>query len=259
MEIDINSPIVTEMLSELNVILRDNDVAYYLVGAATRDIHLMGHKNYKPKRATKDIDIAIMIPDEEQYYVIKEALIKTGNYKADLKEPIKLYYKNTIEIDLMPFGEIEDNNGDIKLTDPRAIEINMIGFKEMLPYIQQKEINGVTINICPLEGIIILKLLSNYDRPDRIKDLEDINHIISVYFDLNMDDIYANYHDILTVYENVDNNSEYEKIVSQRVIGRKMRALVGDNEALFNKVGYCMLEGSPVIPRWQALYDGYYD
>jgi predicted nucleotidyltransferase len=48
-----------------------------------------------------------MIADEGQFYTIKDALLQTGAFTAHETEAIKLCYKHAIEIDLMPFGDIE--------------------------------------------------------------------------------------------------------------------------------------------------------
>lgn len=78
-----------------------------------------------------------------------------------------------------------------------------------------------TLNVCSLEGIILLKLISNDDKPGRSKDIADIEHIIQVYFELNDTDIYMDYGDVMDLYETQERN--YMALISARVLGRKMR------------------------------------
>ena len=96
------APIVSEMLMELQAIFSKFDIDFYLVGAVARDIHLSANEQLKSARGTKDIDLAITINDEGQYNQVKAALIDTSLFVAHETEIIKLIYKNSIVVDLLP-------------------------------------------------------------------------------------------------------------------------------------------------------------
>jgi predicted nucleotidyltransferase len=100
----INSAVL-EALAALQPVLKQFNIDFYLVGAVARDIRLSSNPAWTPKRKTNDVDIAVMIADEGQFYDIKNALIQTGHFSAHETEAVKLFYKQAIEIDLMPFGE----------------------------------------------------------------------------------------------------------------------------------------------------------
>src|SRR3954471_15750947 len=107
---NIINTVVLEALAAFQPVLEQYNIDFYLVGAVARDIHLSSNPAWAPKRKTNDVDIAVMIADEGQFYDIKNALIQTGNFTAHETETIKLFYKQAIEIDLMPFGEIENES-----------------------------------------------------------------------------------------------------------------------------------------------------
>ena len=246
---------IAEMLKITETVFSKHNIQYYLVGAVARDIHL---SDYKSPRRTKDIDLAILIDNENQFYEVKNALLHTGHFKEHETEPIKLFYKNAIELDLLPFGKIENEKRETILTKPILFTMDVPGFKELMPHIQQIHIEGTTLNICPLEGIIILKIISYNQNPSRDKDLADIEHFISVYFDIHSEEIYNDHYDILNLYEN---NTEFQQLVSQRLIGRKIKRLLQHNPPMLNKIKeYCTDSSSSRITMlWPAIADGLED
>lgn len=94
---------------------------FYIVGAVARHIQFSSRTGSGELRKTNDVDLALMIANEEQFYEIKAALLKTGDFSAHETEPIKLFYKEAIEIDLLPFGGIENERHEIKLHRPRFL------------------------------------------------------------------------------------------------------------------------------------------
>lgn len=237
-------------------VFRSFDVGYYLAGALARDIHLSAHEKYAAKRRTKDVDIAIMLDEEEKFYQIKEALLATGDFEESAYKAIKLIYKGELEIDLLPFGEIENEDRELKLSRHSLLVMDMSGFREVYPFVNTIEVeNGVSLNICSLEGLIILKLIANNDNPTRTKDITDIEHIIAVYFELMSEEIYSDYFPVMDLYS-TDLN-DYLQLVAARVIGRKMRVMLDENPETTELIK-SILSSRPVAT-WQAMLDGMND
>jgi predicted nucleotidyltransferase len=240
------------MLKDMSGIFTEFGIDYYVVGAVARDIHLSADADASAIRKTNDVDLAIMINDEGQYNDLKAALIATGYFTAHPTEAIKLFYKEGIEVDLLPFGEIEQPNRNVTLTDPSFV-LNMPGFLEIYPFVDDIQIEkDFSIKVCTMEGIILLKLISNDDRPQRTKDLSDIEHIIKVYFDLYSGDIYEDYFDIMELYDT--DQGDYLQLVCSRVVGRKMKQLLTGSDKLKSRVEG-ILEKRPTN-WWQAMLAG---
>src|SRR6185312_8610549 len=104
---DLIQPAIIEMLKEIEPVLQKFDIDFYVVGAIARDIQL---GEYIATRKTNDVDIAIRVGDEKQFAELKRALVETGNFTPHETEAIKLFHKGGIELDLLPFGDIEDIN-----------------------------------------------------------------------------------------------------------------------------------------------------
>lgn len=100
----------------------------------------------------------------------------------------------------------------------------MPGFKEVYPFVEEVSEDGLSIKVCPVEGIVILKLISYRDRPERTKDISDIEHIFDLFFNLSDEDIYKEHFDLMEMYS-VD-EPYYFQLISARVIGRKMRKIL---------------------------------
>jgi len=249
------SPIISEMLMELRSIFLEFDIDFYLVGAVARDIHLSANEHLASARGTKDVDIAITINDEGQYNQVKAALVDTGLFEAHETEATQLMYKNSIEVDLLPFGKIEQPDRNVRLTNPTFI-LSMPGLTEIYPFVKNFKLEkGQVIKVCTMEGIILLKLIANNDRPQRTKDITDIEHIIQSYFELYDDDIYVVHHEILEFYETSD--ADYIQLVCARLIGRKMRSMLEGSPELLERVLTILSQRE--TGRWQAMLEGMKD
>ncbi|HDR52403.1 MAG TPA: hypothetical protein ENN90_12410 [Mariniphaga anaerophila] len=154
----------------------------YLIGAQARHFHL-AEQGIKPGRGTGDIDFAIMLPDMEIYEELLHSLLKNGFRKVT--EPYRIIHDatNTV-VDLLPFGEVEEK-GTVRFTD-RKTELSVVGLKEVLNEPSQMKLDEeTTVQVTPLEGIIILKLISFDEKPERTKDLDDIHDVLIHYFEMN--------------------------------------------------------------------------
>lgn len=160
---------------------KEFDIPLYLIGAQARNFHL-AEKGMKPSRGTMDVDFAIMLPDLDIYEELLHLLLKKGFRKVT--EPYRIIHvaSNTV-VDLLPFGEVEEA-GTVKFTN-RKTEISVVGLKEVLNKPDKMKLDEeTTVQVTPMEGIIVLKLISFDEKPERTKDLDDIHDILIHYFEL---------------------------------------------------------------------------
>ncbi|MBZ5857536.1 nucleotidyl transferase AbiEii/AbiGii toxin family protein [Flavihumibacter profundi] len=249
------SPIIIGMLKDLEKVFKQHDVDFYIVGAVARDIHLSAIPGKAAFRATKDVDLAILLASEEQFYAVKQSMLATGTFEAHPTEPIKIFYKKSIEVDLLPFGAIENNSSETILNKPKVFVLDVPGFQEAYSSITTIDIDGTNINVCAIEGIVLLKLIAFDDRPSRTKDISDIDHIIMVYFELYDTAVFNDSFDVMELYDT--NESNYLSLVSARVIGRKMSNLLLHSPSLKNRVEGILTKRP--IDTWQAMLSGLLD
>jgi predicted nucleotidyltransferase len=246
-------PVVGEMLLVIEKVFKSLDINFYVVGAIARDLQLAKRPQSVSLRKTNDVDLAIMVGTEEDFYIIKETLLNTGYFKGHSSEPIKLFYKEAIELDLLPFGGIQNTEYETTLHKPKLFVMDMPGFKEALQHTDEIIIDEkLKLKVCSLEGLVILKLFAFANKPDRTKDIIDIDHIISAYFELCSDDIYDSYMDVMEMYDTV--NPHYLSLISAHVIGRKIKVILSSDTWLINRLADALAKRP--TPDWAALLRG---
>lgn len=204
-------------------------ISYYLIGAQARDVHFLA-KGIKPTRGTRDIDFAIMMQDIHQYNELKGKLVAKGFIET--KDPFRLNFNlGETVIDLLPFGEIEE---DYTINfDQRDLELSVLGFRELNKEKENHVIDDnedISIPVPPLHGIFLLKLLSWDDtKPNREKDLLDINLILNNYWTFIEDEAYSNHTDLFTDDFTTQN-------ASARILGRKLQNTMKSTEVLSSRI-----------------------
>jgi len=220
-------PYFKEVFDSIDEVMIKLKVPYYLIGASAIALELL-KDGIKPSRGTKDIDFAIMISSIKDFEIIVEELEKYGFNKVEA--PWTLYHpKYNVAIDLLPFGEIEENftvNFNERYTD-----LHVLGFSEVLKDVSTVEIENKSVQIPTLPGMVILKFIAWSDRPEeRRSDLYDILRIIEHYFELEYDEIIENHNDTFP-----EENFDRLKIAA-RVLGRKTSKFLNVSEAIKERI-----------------------
>lgn len=226
-------PQLSEMLSALERGLNKFDIDFYLVGAVARDLWMSAINDIPPSRITGDIDFAVFIDDKGTYDNLKKYLIEVEGFSSYKGNPFVLVWKGFIQVDLLPFGEIEDNNAGVTIEGSGLTSLNMPGFKEIydegLPVVELEEIHK--FKFCTLPGIVILKLVAWQDRPEiRRDDIKDVSNILKHFFDMYAEEIFENHNDLFG-----DNTFELH-LIAARVMGREINKIAKRNEILHNRL-----------------------
>lgn len=206
-------------------------VDYYLIGALARDTWL-GLHDIRPGRATRDIDFAILIPDISTFHELKDYLVTQEGFNEYKENAFVLLWKDGTQVDLLPFGNIEDN-GVVRVQGRGHTSINVDGFLEVyqqgLPEVLLE--TGNNFKFCSLHGIVLLKLIAWDDRPEmRTKDIHDICEILSHYFNISAEEIYNNHNDLF-----VDETAKLIEIAAT-VLGREIGLIISQNHNIANRV-----------------------
>ncbi|CAM3972592.1 hypothetical protein FLSI110296_06475 [Flavobacterium sinopsychrotolerans] len=226
-------PQLSEMLSALERGLNKFDIDFYLVGAVARDLWMSAINNIPPSRITGDIDFAVFIGDKGTYDNLKKYLIEVEGFSPYKGNAFVLVWKGFIQVDLLPFGEIEDKNVGVTIEGSGLTSLNMPGFKEIyddgLPVVELEEIHK--FKFCTLPGIVILKLVAWQDRPEiRRDDIKDVSNILKHFFDMYAEEIFENHNDLFG-----DNTFELH-LIAARVMGREINKIAKRNEILHNRL-----------------------
>lgn len=220
-------PHFKEVFDIIDGVMIKHETPYYLIGASAIALELL-KSGVKPSRGTKDIDFAIMISSMTEYEKLSETLISVGFNKV--KAPWTFYSEQyNVAIDILPFGEIEEH--DTIQFNKRHSDLHVLGFKEVLENPGEVSIEDKIVNIPPLPGMVVLKLVSWSDRPeDRENDLTDILRIIEHYFEHNFDEMVQDYSDTFSE-DNFD-----PLLIAAEVLGRKAKSYLEKSVRLSDRI-----------------------
>lgn len=220
------------LFQTLEVIFKSVEIDFYFLGAFAKDIWNSIY-DLPSNRMTKDIDIAVLVPDKGKFEILCDLMIESGRFTGVKNNQVKFIFDQAVEIDIIPFGGY-DIFQDKNLTD--LVTYAMLpdsGFE----VVYQQGLDAVDFDdvfqfkVCSLPSIVLLKFLAYENVPEyRVKDLKDIFHILTHYFDVADDTIYAEHLDLFD-----DENFDTIRVAA-RVMGRTMQPMLNQNKKIKAKV-----------------------
>ena len=237
------NPTITEMLSALERGFQKFDIDFYLVGAVARDAW-MSIKEKKASRTTGDIDFAVLINNKAVYGDLKDYLTQYEDFAPSSQNAFVLIWKDKTQVDLLPFGNIKDEDGNVSVEGTGLTSVRMPGFDEIyeegLPELILEDKHQ--FKFCTLPGIVLLKLIAWNDRPEiRSKDIHDISDILNHFFDMYDNEIWEYHSDL---FEDEEDNLKH---IASRVMGREIGKIAKRNEKLFSRVNTILNENTEDI------------
>ncbi|MEZ4960429.1 MAG: nucleotidyl transferase AbiEii/AbiGii toxin family protein [Saprospiraceae bacterium] len=232
----VTDEVVIELLKAVLPVLEAAGIDYFVVGAFARDVELLakGHSN-PPARKTKDIDLAVLVGSIEEYEALKASLAALPELEESLAEPYRFIFRGAFEIDFLPFGSIADEKGRVELKAKKTFVLEMPGFDAVQPFAETIETEeGIKLKVSSLAGVVLLKLLAWQDRPERHKDIHDIDHILKSFMTLHWEKISAEPDDIFELYQ--AETAVFEQCVSARYIGRQMNLMLQNDAPLKERI-----------------------
>ena len=227
------NPSFSEMMSALERGFTKFEIDFYLVGAIARDIWMLAINGMPPRRTTRDIDFAVLINDKGTFDALKLYLIDLEGFNEYKENPFVLLWKDGTQIDLLPFGIIEEDEGQITISETAFTTIQMPGFKEVYEVgLSEVELeNHYQFKLCTLPSIVILKLIAWDDRPEARKDdIKDISDILKHYFSMSENEIFDKHNDL---FEDENDNLLH---IGARVMGRQMNKIAIRNHKLYTRL-----------------------
>jgi predicted nucleotidyltransferase len=226
-------PGVSDMLYALERGLQQFGIDFYLVGAVAKEVWMNAIHNLPINRITRDIDFAVLINDKGTYNKLIDYLITKEDFTLYKGNAFVLIWKDKTQVDLLPFGNIEDEDGNVIIDGTGLTSISLQGFAEVyengLPSINLEDKH--TFKFCTLPGIVILKLIAFDDRPEiRQDDIKDICHILNHFFDMYDEQIWSQHNDLF-------GNDKLSLLqIAAIVMGREMKSIVQRNPLLYQRL-----------------------
>ncbi len=180
---------LVEVYGQIHGIAAELSVPLLIVGATARDIILVHGYNAAIERGTKDVDFGIEVQNWEHYEVLRTALIAAG-FTPHSKKAHQLNTTDSDglpwEIDLIPFGGVSDDHGQIAWPSKQDIVMSVLGFDEVYQNAWDVTLSKspeLSVKVASTAGILLLKLIAWTERGREYqgKDAIDIYYVIKHY------------------------------------------------------------------------------
>ena len=172
-----------EILSIIAEAVKSLNGHLMLVGAYSRDYWIQAMKVYGTARMTVDVDIACRVSTWAEFQQIMDFLKTENRLRQDTKVKHRLWLRDEIYADLIPFGGIEDANGEYAWPPDFDVTLNVQGYQLAYEDAVEVSIAGTVLKVIRPCWLAMLKLKSYTDNPGRTKDLIDVFFVIDHYFD----------------------------------------------------------------------------
>lgn len=214
-------PWVNEALLAFDQCAAAQNLSYFLVGAAARDL-LLAASGLRPYRKTEDVDLAIQVASWNEFHTVIQALILKQDFKeTNLKHRFSFHDHH---IDIIPFGGVSDQELKIHWPSEVGLIMSVAGFDEAYAsslVFKISENPVFTIRIVSFPGLALLKVVAWKDKyPERSRDAEDLFLLMDNYELSGIEDrLYGDEQGLLE-QEGYDNN-----LAGIRLLGRDIASL----------------------------------
>jgi len=162
----------------------DMDMSYVVVGAAARDLVLHYGHGAKIQRATHDVDFAIEVPSWAAFDALTDRLCEQGFKTTHAQH--RLISPLDAVVDIVPFGQVEDERAFIVWPPKGEIKMNVLGFQEACDnaeWVRIQDAPELDVPVATPAGMVLLKIIAWTDQAKdlRRKDAMDIAYLLSAY------------------------------------------------------------------------------
>ena len=126
----IGNPLLIELLSVVNECFKEVGQDFFVIGATARDILIRQLVGISSGRKTRDLDLAIAIPNWKAFDDITQTLLSHGFTKEE--KMYQRFYYGAYEMDVVPYGDITKEDGYIYWPPEEDIAMSVKGFEEVL-------------------------------------------------------------------------------------------------------------------------------
>ena len=169
------------------------DTPFLLAGAMARDLLLKHARGIPIDRGTEDVDFAFFVSNWADFERLRKKLL-TGEFSEVPRKGIhKLRFRGSLEVDILPFGPVEQQDRTILLPPDNAFRLSMFGFREAMESAVAAVLpDGVEVRVVSLPALAILKFSAWSERrlSDPGKDAYDLQLIIRNYSAIAGDRLY---------------------------------------------------------------------
>ena len=155
-----------------------------LIGAWARDYWTEHFGMQGNIRTTFDIDFACQLAVWNDFDRLRKYLRDSCGLREDARKIHSLWLRDEVSMDIVPCGQIADENGMIAWPPDYENTLCVLGYDTAKEHAETIAVGGRKVKIIKLHWLALLKLQSYVGNPaERAKDLKDLFFIARNYFD----------------------------------------------------------------------------
>lgn len=129
-----------------------------LVGAAARDFWLKYFDLRANVRNTGDVDLACWVSNWEDYQRLMALLLQEYRLMQDPRISHRLWLADEISVDIVPFGNIENQSGEIAWPPNFDRTLNVLGFQAAYNDAKETTVGKARIRVIRPHWLAFLKM-----------------------------------------------------------------------------------------------------
>ena len=223
-------PLAT-VVRPLQHVVAQQDAAFFLMGAAARDVMLLHVHGIDTKRTTQDVDFGVMVRDWATFEALRDALVAGGEFKAvsnDAAHKLR-HVSSNYPLDIVPFGGVERSDRTLAWPPDGHTVFDCFGMREAMLSSHQVHLpGGVLVNVASIPALALLKITAWQDRKRTFpgRDAPDLLLYLRHYLDCgNLDRATTDHPDLFAAED-----PDYEEN-SARLLCRDLLAHIDDTAA----------------------------
>ena len=218
------------LLKAVAKVAAELDMAWMVTGAAGRVLLLEGVYGLPQGRATRDVDLGIMVASWDRYRALVDRLRRDDRFQPDPKQLQRLRFGDEGLLDLVPFGGIESADRTIRWPPDNDFAMSVIGFREAYADTVSVKLGGLNVPVISPVGLVLLKLVAWSERhlAQPRKDAADMAYVLRHYSTILTEQALFDDH-----FDAVEASGFDVDLAASRVLGRKIAMLAAQDARAF--------------------------
>lgn len=213
------------MLAAVNVVAKELKILWMVAGASARVMLLEGVYGLQPGRATRDLDLGVMVANWDDYQRLVEGISSDRRFERDPGQRQRLRFVDEGTVDLVPFGGIESDDGIILWPPDNSVAMKVMGFQEAYGESATVKVRSLDIRVVDPVGLTLLKLLAwgerHLESPGR--DASDLAYLLRHFAQVITEAV------LFEEHFHAMEQSEFDlDLGASRTLGAKVAGLAGD-------------------------------
>jgi len=216
-------PLLAQVYRPVDAATRALSIRWVIIGATARDLIYEQLFKVRPRRGTRDVDLAIEVSHWRGYESLRNTLLADGRFRRCEREQQRLICTATgLPVDIVPFGGV-DRDHAVSWPPTHDIRMSTLGLADALNCaltVHVEEEAALKLPVVHPAVLVATKFFAWGDRPERRKDAGDAAFMIAEYGKvLGNNERLFNKHNDLLERDDFDLDAAYAEMLGRDLAG----------------------------------------